>query len=184
MKHLFPPPGLILTGMLFGLAIFFSGCSSSYTVSSTGKPDAEFSCREMNEELGGRETIIELKDGGEISAKGVMVSNDSVAWLDASTTKQTSVATQRIKRIVLKNRLVGGLEGLGIGLVAGAALMVAHFAFGSHTGEIGENWVEIGLILGGGAGAIVGLIYGLIAGHSYNYDFQMIDQSDSLQNGK
>ena len=185
MRHHFRPPELKLTAILVGLAICLYGCSSSYTVSSIGKPNAQYSYQEVNEELRGRDVKIELKDGGEIYAKEVIVSNDSVTWLDASTTEKTRVATQRIKRVVFKNHLVGGLEGLGIGLGGGSGLgVIVIGATSTHQGEIGEHWVEIGLVLGGGTGTVVGLITGSIIGHSYNYDFPPIDLSDSLQHGK
>ena len=74
-----------LITVLFGLAIFLCGCSSSYLVSSTGKPDAKYSYREMNEELKGQDVKIEMKDGSDISAKDVKISNDSVSWVDQET---------------------------------------------------------------------------------------------------
>jgi hypothetical protein len=72
MRHHVWPPGLRFTTMLLGLAIPFCGCSSSYSVSSAGKPDAEYSYREMNEVVNGRGVTIEVTDNGEISAEEVM----------------------------------------------------------------------------------------------------------------
>jgi major membrane immunogen (membrane-anchored lipoprotein) len=65
-RHLCPLELKLIT-LVFGLAILLTGCSSSYTVSSTGRPNAEYSYAEMNEELTGRDVIIELKDGRETS---------------------------------------------------------------------------------------------------------------------
>ena len=178
MKHCLRLPELKLTAMLFGLAIFLCGCSSTYSVSSTGKPDAEYSYRAMNKELKGQDVKIELKDGGEISATEVIVSNDSVAWLDASTTEKSRVATQRIKRIVFKNHFVGGLEGFGFGAVgAGTGLTLAFPVRPNSAGIPSYAPAVAGGVLGGG----IGFITGLIIGHSYNYEFPATEQSDSSQ---
>jgi hypothetical protein len=135
----------------------------------------------MNEELTGRDVIIELKDGRETSSQVVTVSDDSVSWLDARTKGKSKASIQQINKIVMKSSSIGALEGIGFGLVVGGGL---GFLIGSteHSREIPMEFV--GLILGGGTGTIVGLITGLIAGHSYDYEFPTTVQSDSLQNGK
>ena len=186
MKHHLCPPELKLTAILFGLAIFLCGCSSSYLVSSTGKPDAEYSYQEMNEELKGQDVKIELKDGREISAKEVKISDDSVSWVDQRTDEESKAGIREINKIVMKSHWTGALEGLGFGLAGGGGLgaLVGQLAVGND-GEWGTGaGAAVGLILGGGAGTIVGLITGLIVGHSYNYVFPTTEQSDSLQNGK
>ena len=179
-------PGLKLAEMLFGLAFFLIGCSSSYTVSSTGKPNAEYGYQEMNEELNGRQVKIDLKDRMDISAREVNISDDSVSWVDVSTADKTKVAMGQLRRISFKNHFVGGMEGLGFGLVGAGGLgaLVGQIAVGND-GEWGSGaGAFFGLILGGGAGTIVGLTSGLIVGHSYKYEFPKTEQSDSSQNGK
>jgi len=182
MKHRRCPTELNLSMILFCLAMFLSGCSSTYSVSSTGMPDAEYSYEEMNEELNGRHVTIDLKDGGEIPAEEVTISNDSVLWVDASTAEKSKMVTLGVKRIFFKNHFLGGLEGLGI---VSPVVFVGSWALGGFSSEgIGgsDGWAlpaALGLI-GGGIGSITG---GII-GHSYNYEFSSTEQSDSLQNGK
>jgi len=186
MKHHLCPPGLEPTAILFGLAIFFSGCSSSYSVSSAGKPNAEYSYREMNKELKGRVVKIKLKDGGMISAKDVKISEDSVSWVDERTDRESRTNIRQLDNIVMKNHLLGSLEGVVFGLVGGGGLgaLVGQVATGNN-GEWGTGGgAAMGFILGGGAGIIFGFPTGLIIGHSCNYEFQMTEQSDSLQNTK
>jgi hypothetical protein len=186
MKHHLCPPGLESTAILFGLAILFSSCSSSYTVSSAGKPNAEYSYREINEELKGRDIKIRLKDGGVISGKDVKVSEDSVSWVDELTDRESKTNIRQLDGIVTKNHLLGSLEAVGFGLVGGGGLgaLVGQVAVGNN-GKWGTGAGDaMGFILGGGAGIILGFLTGLIIGHSYNYEFLSTTQSDSLQNGR
>ncbi len=182
MQHHCRPIELKFPALLFWLALFLTGCSSSYTVSSIGKPNSEYSYQEMNEELRGRNVTIELNDGREISGEDVTISHDSVSWLDANTTEQSRVSTRQIRRIVSNNHIVGGLEGLGI---VTPLVFVTSWSLGGFSREgIGgsDGWAfpaALGLI-GGGIAAITG---GII-GHSYNYEFPVTEHSDSLQNGK
>ena len=119
MKHHFRPSELKLTPILVGLAICLYGCSSSYTVSSVGKPNSEYSYQEMNQELNGRHVGIELEDGRWISAEEVMVSNDSLSWLDEGATEKSTIATRHVRKVAFKNRFLGALEGIGFCSVGG-----------------------------------------------------------------
>ena len=168
--------------MLVILAIRICGCSSSHTVGSGGKPNSEYGYGEMNEELAGRDVIIELRDGREVSSEVVTISDDSVSWLHANIADKSRVATRQVKRIVIKNHLVGALEGVGI--VSPAVFVGSWSLSGFSSKGIGgsEGWAlpaALGLIGGG-----IGLITGAITGHSYEYEFSATVQSDSLQNGK
>jgi len=175
-----------LITILFGLAIFLCGCSSSYLVSSTGKPDAKYSYHEMNEELKGQDVEIELKDGRDISAKDVKISDDTVSWVDQQTDQAFKASILEINKIVMKSSSIGALEGAGFGLVGGGGLgaLVGQIIVGNHGAWGTGAGVFFGSIIGGGIGIIVGPITGLIIGHSYNYEFPTAEQSDSLQNGK
>jgi hypothetical protein len=174
------------TAILFGLAILFPSCSSSYTVNSAGKPNAEYSYREINEELKGRDVKIRLKDGGVKSGKDVQVSEDSVSWVDELTEQESKTSIRQLDNIVTKNHLLGSLEGVGFGLVGGGGLgaLVGQVAVGNN-GKWGTGaGAFMGFILGGGAGIILGFPTGLIIGHSYTYEFPRTEQSDSLHNTK
>ena len=176
MKHHLCPPEWKPTTILFGLAIFLCGCSSSYLVSSTGMPDAQYSYREMNEELKGRDVKIEIKNLRYISAKEVKISDDSVSWVDQRTNQKFKASIRQLDKIVVKNHFLGALEGLGLGLVGGAGAGAAALSSTNFSGPPG--WY-VGLILGGPVGGGTGLIIGAIKGHSYNYEFPTTEQSDS-----
>ena len=186
MKHHYRPPELKLTAILVGLAICLYGCSTSYTVSSAGKPDTEYAYQEMNQELNGRHVTIEMKNGSELSAAEVTISNDSVSWINAGTADRSTSVARSVKRIAFKNHLIGALEGLGFGLIGGGGLgALVGNALDRGGGDFGSGFgAAVGFIIGGGAGVFLGTLTGAGIGHSYNYEFTMTEQSDSLQNGK
>ena len=171
-----------LITILFGLTIFLCGCSSSYLVSSTGKPEAEYSYQEMNKKLRGQDVKIELKDGSDISAMDVKISADSVSWIDQETDEESKASILEINKIVMESSSIGALEGAGFGLVAGGGLGLL-WGINQEDSEIAPPGI-VGPIIGGGTGLIVGSITGAIIGHSYNYKFPTAGQSDSLQNRK
>lgn len=186
MNHHLCPTELKLVTILFGFTIFFCGCSSTYLVSSTGKPDVEYSYQEMNEELKGQDVKIELKDGMDISAKDVKISDDSASWVDQQTDEESKSSIREIKKIVMKSHGTGALEGTGFGLVGGGGIgaLIGQITVGNDSDWGTGAGAVVGLILGGGTGLVVGPITGLIIGHSYNYEFLTIEQNDSLQNRK
>ena len=182
MRHNSRPSELKLTAIPFGLAICLCGCSSSYSVSSTGKPTSEYSYQEMNEELKGRHVKIQLRAGGEILAEEITISNDSVSWLDASGAEKPKVGTQQLKRITLTDHFAGGAEWFLLGAIGGAGvgwLSTAGESQGYRKEMGGAAMFGYGMI-----GAGMGLITGAIIGHSNNYEFPTTEQRDSLQNGK
>jgi hypothetical protein len=170
-----------MIAILFGLAIFLCGCSSTYLVSSTGKPNAEYSYQEMNEKLKEWDVKIKLKDGSDISAKDVKVSDDSVSWVNQETNAESKASILEINKIVINSSSIGALEGAGFGLVVGGGVGLIWGINQEDTGEIPMG--VVGPIIGGGTGLIVGSITGAIIGHSYNYVFPTAEQSDSLRLG-
>jgi hypothetical protein len=182
MKHRRCSAELKLTAIFFVLAIFLSGCSSSYSVRSTAVQGA-YTYGEMNEELEGRDVKIELKDGRDISAKEVKISDDSASWVDQRTDEKSKASIREINKIAMKSSLIGALEGLGFGLFGGGGVG-ALLRAPRELGVAGiPEWV-VGMGYGMTADGGIGLITGLIIGHSYNYEFPTTEQSDSLRNGK
>jgi len=174
-----------LAGIFLTLSIFLSGCSSSYSVSSTGKPGAEYSHQEMNEELRGRHVTIELNNRKEVAAEDVMISNDTISWVDVRMAERSLSATRYVKRVVFKNHWIGLLEGLGIGLVGGGGLgALVGRDLSTPEGNFKTYGAVIGFIVGGGAGLLGGAIAGAAIGHSRSFEFSSPEQSDSLQSEK
>jgi len=100
--------------------------------------------------------------------------------VDASTEGKSNASIRQINKIVTKSSSIGALEGIGLVwlVVVDSGFSLQH----QHSREIPMEL--IGVILGGGTGTIVGLITGLIVGHSYNYEFPTTVRTDSLQNRK
>jgi len=178
------PHELILFAMFLCLATYMCGCSSSYPVRSTAVQGA-YTYGMVNDAIKGERVTIKLRDGSDILANDVTVAGDSVSWFDARTEHRSAASVRKVEKIVNKNHFLGAMEWLGMGIVGGAGIaLLVIGTTGSHTGEIGEHWVEISLIVGGGLGTIVGTVTGLAVGHSYNYELESNEQADSLGHGK
>ena len=161
--------------MRMSIAILFVGiaqigCSSSYMVSSS--PDDEhISFSKLNALLVNESATIVRQDGSETHGRGILATPDSTSWRDPTTAVRSAVPTQIIKKIVLTYRGLGLLEGAGIGVLAGgAAGLLAAVVSGPHRAEEGIAYVVLP-ILGVGSGLIIGPIYGVIKGHTYEYEF-------------
>ena len=183
MKHHMCPSKFKLTTILFSLAIFSCGCSSTYSVRSTDV-EGSYTYGKMNEELKGQEVKIELKDGRDITARDVTISDDSATWVDARAKEKSKASLRQINKIVNKKTFVGGLEWMGIGLAVGGALGATALSGFPGTAESGSQTNSAGIVVGMGAGTVLGFFTGMNVGHSYNYVFPTIEQRDSVQNGK
>ena len=114
-----------LFSILFGLSIFFCGCSTTYIGRSTEVGVAD-SYKKMNENLKGRSVKIELKKMRlipghkfidqkwqlvrmeqvaleKISVKDVNLCVDSISWTDKRTNLESKVGIGRLHKIVFKN---------------------------------------------------------------------------------
>lgn len=112
--------------------------------------------KKMNEDFKERNATIELTGGQEVPAKNVKISHDSVSWSDPQTNDVSRAGTERISKITIKNHLLGSLDGLGIGLLGGGGL-------GALLGQI-FNTPAITDTYGKGYGAGIGLVLGAGAG--------------------
>ena len=162
---------LKITTMVFVFAIILGGCSSSYLVSSTGKPNADISYGEMNKELRGYYATVELKEGMKIFTNQIKITSDSVSLFDYDANTLYIIQVGKIKKIVVKSHLIGFLEGLGLGAIGGGIVGSVIGANDNHSATDGPIKLYLFLIsTAGGAG--LGSITGLILGHSYIYEFR------------
>ena len=168
--------------ILFVLALFFCGCSSTYTVRSTEAEDA-FSYEQMNEKLTGQNATIELRDGREMYAKEIQIANDSVSGVDVRTDVKAKASIVQLDKIIIKDRARGVLEGLLLGGMPGLFLIVSGIDV-SGSGVFFISGIFGGfLILGGIYLITIGLISGVLAGHSDIYEFPIEQPSDPLLKG-
>jgi hypothetical protein len=154
---------VLLVSLLFSI-----GCSSSYEVSSS--PTADSSLNAFNVEASERSGIIVFQDGRELNVSNIIASPDSTRFLNEKTGERTVVPTHTIRTVVITNHGVGLREGFGwgalVGTVTASALLAASGA------EIDSDSVVWAVLLFGGVpGGVVGGIWGVIAGHSYEYQF-------------
>ena len=157
--------------LFFG--IFHLGCSSSYIV-STSPQDEHISFSKFNAILENEKVTIVFQDDSRVDGRGILATPDSTSWLNPTTGIQTAAPTQKVKKIILTNRGLGTLEGMGIGVLAGGVVgLLTAVVTGPHPGEDGFTYA-VYPILGGGVGLIAGPIYGVIKGHTYEYEFESL----------
>ena len=153
------------------------GCGSSYEVSSS--PDSDRSFSTFSVEAYDRSGTIVFQDERAIDVRNIVASRDSTRFLNETTGATIVVPTSTIRKVIFTSHGVGFLEGFGwgagTGVVSGATL--GFIATNGHTSS--ENFggaddveVILGLAgLGGAAGGLIGGIWGVAAGHSYEYRF-------------
>ena len=181
MKHHLFIPEIIPVATLFVFAILFCGCSFSYSVRSM--TDGEF-----NDKLKGKGAAIKLKDGKEVSAKEITISNDSVSWLGEGADEKSKAGIGDLNKIVIKNHALGALEGMGFGLLGGVASgIIGGWIIGEstlHTGGTTGGGPNLGgLLVFAGAvagGTVLGVLIGAVSGHSYNYEFQSTTDTNAV----
>src|SRR5882672_9789163 len=154
MKTLLHPVLLII---LSGLAI---GCSASYTVSSIPGTNSR-SLQQVNDNLDKETALIILNSGEQSVGRNILIRGDSTFWTETS---KHSCTTVDIRKIQLKNRSRGALEGFLLGTMGGAMLL------GLDAGVLSkgdENPIGPAVILTGVAVLMVpvGLAVGIGNGH-------------------
>ena len=168
-----------------------SGCTTSYTVTPEGE-EGGYSYKDLGPELNGKDGFVVLKGGKTIDATELSVHSDTVAWvepvyeLDRRTLGSRRVGETAhsapitdVAKISSKDRALGGLEGLGLGLLAGTlgGMSVGGLGGGkSSSSDIFPSWFS-GMIIGGAIGGGAGLLAGVVIGHSSDFEFHTADET-------
>jgi hypothetical protein len=166
MSRLFQYIGLL--GVVLCLVLSFAGCLSSYVVSD--KPDSlSYSYEKVNHYLEGKEGTIALLNGQELKISNAVLASDSSHFLAQSCGKQVSVPTRQIQAIEHTDKGQGVIEGLEIGAITGSAFGLS-VILGSRLHSTGYDPNPAGpYIILGSAGAIVGGLFGTLAGSSIGH---------------
>lgn len=150
------------------------GCGSSYTVSSV--PDRKhLSFEQFNAEAGDGGADVVLQDGSRVNVLAVRAEPQSTSWQLSKTSERVAVPTSTIRTVTFTNRALGGAEGAGIGFLSGAALgfLVAIPVVSANSQDEMIEMAYIVLPAGGSvAGLFIGVITGIVSGHTYEYEFE------------
>jgi len=158
------------------LVLILDGCSTTTIVVPERRSagDVGMSYEKLNRVLNEgfhNNATVRLADGHEFEAREILVGRDSTIFVDTEGGKPRRVFTPGILRIERTDRLSGALEGLFFGTLAGGAL---GFGLGSLSSDEGE-WSGFGKAILAGlgivAGGSAGLITGIIHGHRSTYEF-------------
>jgi hypothetical protein len=149
------------------------GCSSSSVVSSF---------EAFNADAEGRSGTIVFQDGRKLDVHNILAFPDSTHFLNEGTSAVFVVPTRTIKNVVFTDRGIGFLEGFGFGALAGSLTVLAISAASpAKGGEFsGVDYLLFFMLIGGGAGGVVGGIPGLIIGHSHEFQFVTSEESAGL----
>lgn len=163
---------LQLTASLFVVTICLCGCSSTYPVRYTTNGH-------LNDDLTGRRVTLERQEGEEEVATDVTIDNDSVSWHDAGTGEAHKVSIGKLTKIdiVKKNRLLGAVEWFCFGALGGAG--VGWLSASSRSHGYNKEYGDVVVFGYGMIGAGIGLVTGLLVGHSNHYEFQLTEGKGS-----
>ncbi len=134
--------------IIYTLSLLFTGCTHICKYSTLG---------ELNNKIKDKEAKITLINELDLIGKDINIYTDSTFWLDPNTENKQSIITSEVSSIITKSRWQGVLEGLGLGLLGGAAIG-AIIGFESYEGP--------DLLVGSPAGAalFVGFFCGILGG--------------------
>jgi hypothetical protein len=109
-----------------------------------------------------------------VPARSFAFAQDTSSWYNTGTGSLERASTATIREIRFTNRSRGALEGLGLGLLGGAALGALALSQGQNTdGFFSEGDLAwIGAVLGGATGGLVGVVLGALAEHREVYRFE------------
>lgn len=148
--------------------MFAAGCSSAIRVTSA---TGDNSISSFNRFVYGRQGTITLEqDSVTIVAVGIRATEDSLIWNDEQG-RRMSATLANVHEVACSDATRGRLEGLGLGLLAGAGTgALATLIFASPFERDGI------IIIATPGGALIGTVIGGFAGnaqgHSFRYSFR------------
>ncbi|MGB2868271.1 MAG: hypothetical protein WBD36_07460 [Bacteroidota bacterium] len=165
-----------LSVLIVSLAPVLAGCTTSYTVI----PQIPFEAANLNEVLSGANVAITLTDGSEAEGIGFWAESDVIRWMKNQSLDTIRVSAGSVKTVVVRNHVLGALEGAVISLPSafGLSLVILRAGlFGRGGGGSPNPFPAAFALTIGGAGALTGIYYGATSGHKYVYEFYRLPES-------
>ena len=100
------------------LTLLLTGCGHARMVQPTADPPF----RDVNAEVRGKVARVTMQDDRDYEAFAVLVAADTTTWIDMATNDVVAVPTDEIRQIQVVSTGRGALVGLGLGVLAGAAV--------------------------------------------------------------
>lgn len=167
------------------IVFFLAGCSST-RILTTGQETSKqnyISFEKFNKLNYNKSLKVVLRNGNNFQATELRLENDSTYFTNESTEARQSIPTKEIEKFVRRDHFGGGLTGFMFGMFGGAAAgFIPTYLILHKESEMGGLGILVFTAGGGILGAIGGLTYGLITGHTYN--FVMPEHTDTLENSK
>ncbi len=157
------------------------GCTNTSTIGfEEGQANNVRALKELNKRAAKYPTTITLVGGNQFRVDALNVTPDSTSWLDPNSRAVESVATSQVVDVRFKNHGQGTLEGLGLGILGGAATGAflgfvdgddppcergAFICFRSTA----QDKAAILAFLGAPIGGFIGMLSGAARGKTYVY---------------
>lgn len=161
--------------LLLFCSTFCMGCSSSFNVVSM--PDREsLSFTEFNAVAKNEVATMVFPGDSTMMVRGVQSGTSWTSWLDPGTGNRYTCPTSKIRRVVLKSRSIGAVQGALIGMAAGSGVgLLVGVSLPEESGEFALPKPFVCVLctaIGAGAGILAGTVTGVIVGQSREYSLE------------
>lgn len=139
------------------ILLILAGCRTSHSLVE------EQDYARLNEEASKHRTIVELRNGQQVSASLLRISPTEASWVDTTTGAFLNVPTGEIKSVQIEYVHRSALEGMGFGLFGG---VLVGAIFGLISWEEGYSLFEEEeyVLMNGLSWGIIGGVAGLVIG--------------------
>jgi hypothetical protein len=148
------------------LGLMISGCTSTSELTTDDDANSRFKDESAK---------IFLWSGEAYFGQDIFFKDDSIHFYNLQLKDKMVIANRKVERILLINSGVGGAEGFLIGALAGGIVGILVAPRNVHNPNPEEDkimgiqkrpfYIGCGSLVGGG----IGLTFGLMKGHSFNY---------------
>ncbi|MFQ5772685.1 MAG: hypothetical protein ACE5HX_19270 [bacterium] len=130
-------------------SIFIFGCAHTHNIPQHSHV-SKFN--ELNKKLANKKINLVLIDNAkQIETQNVHIASDSVYFLDVKSNVKMHLATSKVNKIIQINHGKGAVEGFGLGLLGGAAILGATTLVALNHGDNSEEdaYDRLGIVLTG-----------------------------------
>ncbi len=162
------------------LAFILYGCSTTYTVLEPSSSNL-FSEGQLTRKISGEKVRVEFTNGKTAEAWDFRVEYDSCRWVELNSSSIQMARTMDIRKVVSNGHMLGALEGMGIGLLAGTLVPAAFLLLNPPGGDVPLGGLAV--LVGWAIGGSLGTFWGAVSGHSYEYEFVWFSHKSTLKAG-
>lgn len=164
------------------IVFILAGCSSTRILTTEKEISKKnyISFEKFNKLNHNKSLTVMLRDGNNFQATELRLENDSTYFTNEATETRQSIPTKDIEKFIYRDYFGGGLTGFMLGMLGGASAgFIPSYLFFNRDSEMAGLGILVFTGVGGVLGGVVGLTYGLITGHTYNFEMTEKNTNDS-----